>query len=194
MSTVDGAAIFLGMTPRNDLTADFRSATMRRNAQLPQTLPANIKAELETRDDYARLTKELEFLEIRIRTARDEMSAQQIREERSQLYCKRRMLEQAALKRYQDSQVGTYLSRPAVHEHNDWRKDHFERIRHMRPEIERLTRTLGLRVPLRSPEGIPSLRDLIAIRKSDCQVAYQTCLQPLNGCCPVVTCRKEIKE
>ena len=45
----------------------------------------------------------------------------------------------------------------------------------MMPERKRLARTLFLRVPLRSPEGISAMRDLIALRTNDSRIAYQRC-------------------
>jgi hypothetical protein len=64
----------------------------------------------------------------------------------------------------------------------------------MVPERNRLARTLPLAVPLRSPEGISALRDLIALRTNDSRVAYQDVLRPIEGRCPVPTCGLEIKE
>lgn len=39
-SNVDGAAVFLGLEPRRDLTEDFRSASMKRHPDLPQSIPS----------------------------------------------------------------------------------------------------------------------------------------------------------
>lgn len=64
----------------------------------------------------------------------------------------------------------------------------------MVPERDRLARTLPLAVPLRSPEGISALQDLIALRTNDSRVAYQEALRPIGGRCPVPTCGQEIKE
>lgn len=172
MWTVDGAAIFLGMNPRKDLTTDFRSATMKKSAQLSQTLPSKVKAELENRKDYVCLTDDLDRLELRIASAVEKKPADQLKAERSRLYEKRRKLEQQALKEYQESQVRAYPIKPKEHEQRDWRKGHFDRTRHMKPELDRLTHTLSLRVPLQSPKGISALRDLITLRKIDCHVAY----------------------
>jgi hypothetical protein len=47
MNTVDGTTSYLGIDIRNDLTEDFRSATIRWNNDLPLELPAKGKAELE---------------------------------------------------------------------------------------------------------------------------------------------------
>jgi len=195
MCTVDGAAVFLDMKPREDLTEDFRSATMKRNAQLPQTLPSAVKAELESQKDYVDLANQLKNLELRIESTVEKETADQLKAERSRLYGRRRKLEGAALKEYQESQVRAYPTKPKEHEQRDWRKGHFDRTRHVKPELDRLARTLSLRVSLRSPEGISALRDLISLRKNDCRVAYQQVLRPTeDGCCPVPSCQQNMEE
>ncbi|KAK3936796.1 hypothetical protein QBC46DRAFT_411766 [Diplogelasinospora grovesii] len=90
MCTIDGAAVFLSMNPRRDLTADFRSATMKRSAQLPQTLPSEAKAELEKQEDYVDLTEELERLGLQSRSVMKRQTADQLKAERRRLYEKRR--------------------------------------------------------------------------------------------------------
>ena len=69
----------------------------------------------------------------------------------------------------------------------------------MDPERDRLADTLALAVPLRSPEGISALEDLIALLTKDSRVAYQQVFQPIKGptegqgpVCPVPSCAREI--
>ncbi|OCK80334.1 hypothetical protein K432DRAFT_393129 [Lepidopterella palustris CBS 459.81] len=58
--------------------------------------------------------------------------------------------------------------------HGDSRRSYFDRvIRHMVPERGRLADTLALAVPIRSPQGISALEDLLALLKNDSSVAYQ---------------------
>ncbi|KAH8598543.1 hypothetical protein B0O99DRAFT_683945 [Bisporella sp. PMI_857] len=64
----------------------------------------------------------------------------------------------------------------------------------MVPERDRLARTLPIAVPLRSPEGISALQDLIALRTNDSRVAYQEALRLIGGRCPVPTCGQEIED
>ncbi|KAK3391248.1 hypothetical protein B0H63DRAFT_430077 [Podospora didyma] len=52
---------------------------------------------------------------------------------------------------------------------------------------------LALAVPLRSPEGISALEDLIALLTNDSRVAYQQALQPIGGCCPIPSCARQIE-
>ena len=51
-SNVDGAAVFLGLEPRRDLTEDFRSASMKRNPDLPQSIPSKSLDELKHRPKF----------------------------------------------------------------------------------------------------------------------------------------------
>jgi hypothetical protein len=80
-----------------------------------------------------------------------------------------------------------------AHEQSDWHRGHLSRILHMMPERKRLFHTLSLTVPLRSPEGISALRDLITLRTSDYSVAFQDVLRPVDGRCPVPSCRMEME-
>jgi hypothetical protein len=47
ISNVDGAAAFLGLKPRRDLTEDFRSAFIKRNPDLRHSLPAKNQDKLK---------------------------------------------------------------------------------------------------------------------------------------------------
>ncbi|KAK0628289.1 hypothetical protein B0T17DRAFT_149461 [Bombardia bombarda] len=55
----------------------------------------------------------------------------------------------------------------------------------MMPERERLSNTLFCVAPLRSPEGISAVKDLISLLKNSCRVAYQPLLRPLRSKCSV---------
>jgi hypothetical protein len=165
MNTVDGAASYLGMDIRNDLTEDFRSATLRWNKDLPLELPAKGKAELEQNEEYVALTRLIESLYLHINDENTPPEARQrLREQRSLAYSKRRKLERNKLREYQQSQPKVYPTERKAYEENDWRRDHFLRVLHMMPERKRLLYTLLLKVPLRSPQGISALRNLITLR------------------------------
>jgi hypothetical protein len=69
MSNVDGAATFLGLEPRQDLTEDFRSASMRRNPDLRHSLPAKNLDELKQRWDFVDLCEQIEDLSAQITAA-----------------------------------------------------------------------------------------------------------------------------
>ena len=64
----------------------------------------------------------------------------------------------------------------------------------MVPERDRLARTLPLTIPLRSPEGISTLRDLVTLRVNDSRVIYQEVLRPIGDSCLVPSYNRNIKE
>jgi len=194
MNTVDGAATYLGMDIRHDLTEDFRSATMRWNSDLPLELPARGRAELEQQQEYVTLKRLIESLSLQINDENTpEEARQRLRDERNLAYSKRRRLEKNKLRECQQNQPIVYPTERKAYEENDWRRDHFLRVLHMMPERKRLFHTLSLRVPLRSPQGISALRDLITLRTSDCRVAYQDVLKPKHGRCPIPSCNTDME-
>ncbi|KAL2015888.1 hypothetical protein VTK56DRAFT_4663 [Thermocarpiscus australiensis] len=193
LTTVDGAACYLGLQPRNDLTEDFRSATMMRNPDLLQSLPSKLQEELESRDEYVALTRQIDRLTLQMKMADNQAVIGQLKEERAKAYKSRAKLEREEREKFRQSQKRVPKAQRAAHRQSDWRRTHFDRIRHMMPERDRLARKLSLRVPLRSPEGISVMEDLVALRTSDCRVAYQDVLRPAkDGVCPVPCCGKDV--
>jgi hypothetical protein len=192
MNTIDGAASYLDMDIRHDLTEDFRSATMKWNIDMPLELPSKEQAELEQQEEYVRLTRQIESLTLQIEDATEE-SREQYKAQRNQAYTKRRKLVKNKLRECQQNHPMEYPTEREAHEQSDWHRNHLSRILHMMPERQRLLHTLSLRVPLRSPEGISALRDLIALRTSDCCIAYQAVLRPKDGRCPVPSCSIEME-
>ena len=93
LTTIDGAACFLGMQPRNDLTEDFRTATMKRNPDLQQSLPSRMKEELENRDEYVALTRQIENLTLQIKAATNKKTVSQLKDERAKTYKSRAKLQ-----------------------------------------------------------------------------------------------------
>jgi hypothetical protein len=194
MNTIDGAASYLDMDIRHDLTEDFRSATMRWNIDLPLELPAEEQAELEQQEEYVALTQKIESLTCQLEDSdTTEEAREQQRFHRSQAYAERRRLAKNKLRKCQQNQPMEYPTEREVHEQSGWRRSHLSRILHMMPERQRLLYTLSLRVPLRSLEGISALQDLIALRTSDCRVAHQSVLRPKDGRCPVSSCGIEME-
>ncbi|KAK3935061.1 hypothetical protein QBC46DRAFT_424220 [Diplogelasinospora grovesii] len=188
LTTVDGTACYLGLQPRKDLTGDFRTATKR--IQNSGSLPSVWRKNLYQRDDYAAISKEIECLSLQIKRAGNEEEQDKYQAKRTAAYKKRAQLENEELKKYQGS---ARQELQGEQHQGGWRKTHFDRIRHMMPERNRLAHTLFLGVPLRSPEGTSAIRDLIALRTNDCRAAYQEVLRPINGCCPTASCGQEMK-
>jgi molecular chaperone GrpE (heat shock protein) len=192
MSNVDGAAAFLNLEPRRDLTEDFRSASMKRNPNLRHSLPTKSLGELKQRRDYINLSEQIEDLSVQVTSATTEEARKELKARRHCLYKQRQKLIDEELANYQQ-RVNT--TRCEIDDQGEWHRSYFERVvRHMVPERDRLARTLSLAAPLRSPEGISALRDLIALLRNDSRVAYQEVLRPIEGCCPVPNCGKVIKE
>jgi len=133
MSNVDGAAAFLGLEPRRDITEDFRSASMGRNPGLLHSLPANILEELEQRDEYVQICREIESLSLQIQAALTEEARYELKTRQNRLYYQRRKLRDAEVDKYKKSQRRVYDTHCEVHE-GDWRRGYFDRvIRHMIP-------------------------------------------------------------
>ncbi len=194
MNTIDGAASYLGMDVRHDLTEYFRSATMRWNMDLPLGLPAKEQAELELQDEYVALTREIASLTLEIEDGGTaEEARERLKVQRNQSYAQRRRLVKNKLRECQQNRPVEYPTERKAHEQSDWRRGHLSRILHMMPERERLFHTLSLRVPLRSPEGVSALQDLITLRTSDCRVAYQTTLRLKAGNCPDPSCHTDME-
>ncbi|KAB5581217.1 hypothetical protein GE09DRAFT_1021124 [Coniochaeta sp. 2T2.1] len=199
LTTVDGASCYLGMKPRTDLTEDFRTATMRRNPDVGQSLPSSMRHELRQRDEYVLITNNIEDLNHQIKKTVDEDKLRELKTDRATAYRQRDILEKEELtklrehtKRVHPAQRGQQHQGDGQHRKKD--ETEFDRIRHMMPERDRLSRTLFLRVSIRSPEGRSAMQDLINLRTQDSQVAYQEVLKPNKGCCPVGYCGRQMKD
>ncbi|KAF4458660.1 carbonic anhydrase 2 [Fusarium albosuccineum] len=192
MNTIDGAGCFLGMDLRQDLTEDFRSASMRWIMDLPLGLSAQAQAELEQQDDWMKISQNIKLLTLQIEhDGTSGITREQLKARRKQYYVKRRRLEATKLREIQKNQPLEYSSERKPHEQSDWRHGHFARVMDLLPERKRLSHTLFSAVPLRSDEGLAALRDLIALRKNPCHIAYQDALVLFRnaiaraGYCPV---------
>lgn len=99
--------------------------------------------------------------------------------------------EKKELKKYRENSKRVHPAQREDQGRDGGRRTHFDRIRHMMPERDRLARTLFLREPLRSSHGISAMQDLIALRTNDSRVAYQEALRPKDGHCGV--CHQEME-
>jgi hypothetical protein len=195
MSNVDGAAAFLGLEPRRDLTEDFRSASMKRNPDLRHSLPTKNLDELKHRQDFIALCQQIENLSVQMTAAISEEARKELRAQRRYIYDRRQKLIDEGLENCRRIQLRVHTTQCEADDQGEWRRSYFDRVvRHMVPERDRLARTLPLAVPLRSPEGISALQDLIALRTNDSRVAYQEVLRPIGGRCPVPSCARKIEE
>ncbi|KAI0443369.1 hypothetical protein F4803DRAFT_515037 [Xylaria telfairii] len=195
LTTVDGAACYLGLQPRKDLTDEFRTATLKRNPDLQQSMPSKMQDELKSRDEYVAITRQIEDIALQINTTTDAAAVTRLKGERSKLYNSRTLLRRKEQEKFRQNQERVPEAQREAHYQNDWRRSHFDRIRHMIPERDRLARNISLRVPLRSPEGISVMKDLIALRTGNnpnWEVAYQEVIRPIHGVCPAPGCSMEM--
>jgi hypothetical protein len=79
ISNVDGAAVFLGLEPQQDLTEDFRSASIRRNPDLRHLLLAKCLDELRQRRDFTDLGEQIDDLSAQITAAITEKGRQELK-------------------------------------------------------------------------------------------------------------------
>ena len=173
ISNVDGAAVFLGLEPRRDLIEDFRSVSIRRNPDLRYSLPAKCLDDLRRRRDFTDLGEQINKLSAQIIVAITEIGRQELK---GYAYDQRQKLINEELANYRRIQrVPT--TQCEVVDQGEWHRSYFNRVvRHMVPKRDRLACTLPLAVPLRSPEGISALRDLIALRTiNSCVLRTRKC-------------------
>ncbi|TAQ83756.1 hypothetical protein B7494_g7916 [Chlorociboria aeruginascens] len=148
--------------------------------------------ELRQRTD---LGEQIDNLSAQITAAITEKGRQELKAQRRYVYDQRQKLINEELANYRRTQRRVYTTQCEVDDQGEWHRSYFDRVvRRMVPERDRLARTLPIAAPLRSPEGISALQDLIALRTNDSRVAYQEALRPIGGCCPVPTCGQEIKD
>lgn len=184
MSNVDGAAAFLKLKARGDLTEDFRSASMGKTSDIQHSLTANTLHDLKQHQDYMDLSEQLQNL-----------TGKEFRTQRRYLYDQRQKLVDKELENQRNNPHRAHNTDSNGDQKGEWQRSYFDRVvRHMVPERDRLANTLPLAASLRSADGISALRDLVALRTNDSTVAYQEVLRPVGSSCPVPTCSEEIKE
>jgi hypothetical protein len=100
LTIVNGALCYLGIKPRTDLTEDFRTAKIRRNPDIGQSLPFNIRDELQQRDEYVLITKEIKKLKHQIKNIINENELCKLKAARTTAYRHCSVLEKKELKKY----------------------------------------------------------------------------------------------
>ncbi|KAH8655514.1 hypothetical protein BX600DRAFT_525660 [Xylariales sp. PMI_506] len=195
MSNVDGAAAFLNLNARRNVTEDFRSASMKRNPGLRHSLPAKVSEELQNRPDYITLCEEIKSLSVRMKSTQADDVRKELKIQLDQTYFKRRQLRETERTQYLKQQKQEYDIKPDNHDGGDWRRSYFGCVvRLMNPTRARLAQTLSLTLPLRSTEGIAALEDLISLVREDCRVTYDEAFRPTQaGCCPVRSCSRDME-
>ncbi|KAK5988066.1 hypothetical protein PT974_12203 [Cladobotryum mycophilum] len=116
ISTIDGAANFLGMQHRTDLAEDFRSATMKWNPNLQSALSMMDLEKLEKNPDYQEVCRTIDELTRKIATTSSESIRTDLQTQRSVVYEERRAIQRKTLKQIQTSQPITYNTNGTLYE------------------------------------------------------------------------------
>lgn len=194
MSTIDGAANYLRMEHRTDLAENFRSATLKWNPSLIQSVPTKELDALKNSEEYCILTAKTRQIKSEMATSPDDKVLAGLKVQLNKTHDEMRTMELKKLKQLQTSQKIVYEPTESPHEQCDWRRAHFYRVRHMLPkERTRLAETMMLRASPRSAEWITALKDLVILRTADSRVAFQDVLRPIDGHCPVSSCKKVVR-
>ncbi|KAL7940599.1 hypothetical protein V8C42DRAFT_362174 [Trichoderma barbatum] len=186
ISTIDGAANFLGMERRTDLAEPFRSATMKFNPDLIHSIPMSEVKKLEKSEEYILISDRIKELKTQVtKSNSDEESSLlklQIKAEQNKMQASRKR----KLRELQISQPITYKSIEGPHEENNKCQSQYDRIKHMLPlERIRLAEVMTKCITPRSKEWVSALRDLVTLRTTNSRVAFQEKLRPVNGHCPM---------
>jgi hypothetical protein len=130
--------------------------------------------------EYINISNQITSIQAQITAANTVMAQKELMTQRRRAYDPRQMLIDRALQSYNQTRPRIRAASKQAEEHCTY----FDRVvRHMVPERDRLAHTLSLAVPIRSAEGISTLKDLISLRTKDLRVAYQNDFQPIEGCC-----------
>ena len=200
---VDGQASFHGRGTRQDHIQFLRGMTANRVVDLPQCISKTEKKLLQGREDYQAIERDLEAVNRKLisQSPEDllEESSQGLLKERQSLYSKKGRLVKAALdtfrKNWTDIQYGPGLARQLS---GSKRKElnipsMFSLIRHYLPERDRLADALFCEGSVREIRGQAILRDLLSLCIKPKEVFYRKGQEPVNGRCPVASCRKDIQ-
>lgn len=193
LSTVDGAATYLGLPARTDLHEDFHSATMRYNPGLEHCLSSEEIEEIKKSDEYVRYTRDISNLTQKISNSVEIDDIAALRTRRETSYRQRSGLLSKRLQENQQAQKLRYETKPR-YEEKDWHQGHVDRVKHILPDARaRLSHSMRMSTPPRSELWKQAIEDLIYLRNMDCNVAWQESLQPKDGRCPVSHCDVQIE-
>ena len=166
---------------------------VKRNPKLFLSLLVKIQDELQQREDYAAITKELDELSFELNIVERGPAVYELRLQWNYLLEQRHIFENEELNRVYHTQERIYPSDHKGTFHIDQHRSRFKRPRYIMPERERLSNTLFSVAPLRSLEGISAARDLIALLTNSCRVAYQLSLRPRGAKYPMLDCSKDLE-
>ncbi|KKO96715.1 hypothetical protein THAR02_11181 [Trichoderma harzianum] len=184
ITTIDGTGSFLGMNCRVDLAEHFRSATMKYNPDLIQSIPASEKTKLENSEEYVSISEQIQNIKVQISKLASGEDYTHLRLQIKAEQMKLRDLREKRLRQLQMSQPITYESIKSPHELNDKQRSQYHRIKHMLPkERIRLAGMMTKSLVPRSEEWVSALQDLVTLRTTNSGVAFQEPLRPVDGHC-----------
>jgi hypothetical protein len=193
VSDVDGQSGFWGGKRRAVHIEALRGLSLQYHPQMVQSLPAKVQDDLAHRADFVKINEEIQYLGSQLRRLNRSTDSRRICSRRQELYEAKRQLVAVELSLWQSIQPCKISS-----EANDVQSSvaclpsYFSRVRRLDPPRDRLASSLFLETSLRSAEGQSALCDMITLCKPTPEVAYRPSLHPEKGCCPVLTCGREM--
>ncbi|RYP57313.1 hypothetical protein DL769_009558 [Monosporascus sp. CRB-8-3] len=98
----------LQVKPRNDLTEELRTATLRRNPDLRPSLLSSLREELKQRDNYITITRKIESLTLQIEMTVNGEDRNRYKSKRTAAYRRRAKREKDELKKYHERDATAY--------------------------------------------------------------------------------------
>jgi hypothetical protein len=127
MSNVDSAAAFLTLKPRQDLTEDFCSASIKRDPNLRHSLPTKNQEELKQRWDYINLLEQIKDLSGQVMAATTEEACKELTARQHYLYKQQQKLINKELANYYRTKQWVHTTQCEVDDQGKWHCSYFKR-------------------------------------------------------------------
>jgi hypothetical protein len=114
--------------------------------------------------DCVAITQLTQNIKLQIKASVGQACLNRLKGERMKAYKTRAGIQHEATGTFQQDQKRAAYAEREAHRLSNWRRTHFDRIRHIMPERDHLTRTLPLKVELCG--GFTHLRGIIAVFSS----------------------------
>lgn len=162
---------------------------MKYNPGLVQSLLSEDIERIESSDEYAKYTKDIQDLQGKLSCASETQDVSGLKANLTAAYRLRHGLFKAKLRDKQKKQKLDYDAREPYNE-KDYCQGHLQRFLHMLPRArQELMKILMLSAPPRAELWKQAIEYQIELRNAaDCSVAYQECFQPNETVCPVENC------
>lgn len=164
---------------------------MSRNPGLIQSIPLEEQKNLESSPDYRSTENSIAEIRLLLKELDPKDKKEDLQRQLKEKQDKLRALKRQKLRDLQTSQKIVYESEESLHEQWDQRRSRLNRFKHMlSDERIRLAKIMMEPVSPRSEEWVSALKDLVALRITSSQVAFQEGLRPIDGGCPVPSCKR----